>query len=69
MGFSKIVSEKALFMVQGKGVPAAMDWIDQHRGDADFEEELFIVTENPNAKPSAMSNLTKEEKLAKAKEL
>ena len=45
MGFSKIVAEKALFMVQGGGVPKAMDWIDQHRSDPDFEEELFIVVQ------------------------
>jgi hypothetical protein len=71
MGFSRIVSEKALFMVQGKGVPGAMDWIDKHREDADFEEELFIITEQPGGAGgnSAMSNLTKEEKIAKAREL
>ena len=38
MGFSKHVAEKALFMVQGAGISQAMDWIDQHRNDADFEE-------------------------------
>ena len=43
MGFSKIVAEKSLFMVQGGGIPKAMEWIDNHREDADFEEELFIV--------------------------
>lgn len=55
MGFSKIVAEKALFMVQGGGVPKAMDWIDQHRADADFEEELFIVVQ-PEGSASSATN-------------
>jgi uncharacterized UBP type Zn finger protein len=69
MGFSKIVCEKALFMTQDKGstVEAALDWIYSHNNDADFEEELVIVGQEENKKPK--SNLTKEEKLAKAKEL
>ena len=45
MGFSKHASEKALFMTQSKGqsLEAALEWIDQHNGDADFNEQLFIV--------------------------
>ena len=40
MGFSKHASEKALFMTQAKGqsLEAALEWIDQHSGDADFNE-------------------------------
>ena len=68
MGFSKIVSEKALFLVQGGGLPKAMEWIEQHCDDADFEEELVIVgQEEGSSKPK--SNLTKEERAAKAKDL
>ena len=68
MGYSKNVSEKALFLVQGAGVEKAIDWINQHCEDADFEEPLMIVGQaEGSSKPK--SNLTKEEKLAKAKEL
>jgi uncharacterized UBP type Zn finger protein len=42
MGFSKIVAEKALFMTQA-GVEKAMDWINDHLEDEDFNEELVIV--------------------------
>lgn len=30
MGFTQTVAEKALFLVQGGGVPKAMEWIDAH---------------------------------------
>lgn len=43
MGFTKVVAEKALFLNQGGGVPKAMEWIESHCEDADFEEELIIV--------------------------
>lgn len=45
MGFSKTVSEKALFMTlaQGGTTEKALEWIDQHSEDADFNEELKIV--------------------------
>jgi uncharacterized UBP type Zn finger protein len=45
MGFSKIVAEKALFMTlaQGGTTEKALEWIDQHSEDADFNEELKIV--------------------------
>lgn len=45
MGFSKAVAEKALFMVLEKGgtTEKALEWIDQHSDDADFNEELKIV--------------------------
>jgi len=42
-GFTKIVSEKAIFMTGCKGVEPALDWINSHSEDADFNEELFIV--------------------------
>lgn len=38
MGFSKNVSEKALFMTGNKGVEKAMDWINSHMEDEDYEE-------------------------------
>ena len=43
MGFSKDVAEKALFLNQGGGVPKAMEWIEQHMDDPDFQEPLVIV--------------------------
>jgi len=45
MGFSKDSSEKALFMTQSKGgsVESAMEWINEHMEDADFNEPLLIV--------------------------
>ena len=42
MGFSKIAAEKALFMTQA-GVEKALDWINDHLEDEDFNEELVIV--------------------------
>jgi hypothetical protein len=36
MGFTKNVAEKALFLVQGGGVPKAMEWIEAHMDDPDF---------------------------------
>jgi uncharacterized UBP type Zn finger protein len=67
-GFSKIIAEKALFMTGCKGVEKALDWINAHSEDADFNEELFIVgQEEQAAKPK--SNLTKEEAAQKAREL
>ena len=71
MGFSRNVAEKAIFMVQGAGLERAMEWIENNRNAPDFEEQLFIVTENPgggaggSGKPSAFAGLTKEEKAAK----
>lgn len=45
MGFSKDASEKALFMTQAKGasVENAMEWINEHIEDTDFNEPLLIV--------------------------
>ena len=45
MGFSKAVSEKALFFTLAIGgtTEKALEWIDQHSEDPDFEEELKIV--------------------------
>lgn len=45
MGFSKIVAEKALFMTLANGgtTEKALEWIDQHSEDPDFNEELKIV--------------------------
>jgi uncharacterized UBP type Zn finger protein len=45
MGFTKFVAEKALFFTLSKGgtTDTALEWIDQHSGDADFNEELRII--------------------------
>jgi uncharacterized UBP type Zn finger protein len=64
MGFTKIVAEKALFMTQA-GVEKAMDWINDHMEDEDFNEELIIVGQPE----SASSKLTLEERQAKAAQL
>lgn len=61
-GNTKDVAEKAIFMTQSASVEAAKQWIEEHRGDADFSEPLFIV------RPQK-SNLTPEEAKKKAKEL
>jgi len=63
MGYSKNVREKALFMVQSNSIEAAMEWIDKHRDDTDFEEQLFMVKQEEGPR------LSKEEAEAKAKEL
>ena len=46
MGYSKNVSEKALFMTGGKSVEAAMGWITDNQGAPDFEEQLFMVNKH-----------------------
>lgn len=43
MGFSRNVSEKACFMVQGAGIERAMGWIEDNREQPDFEEALMIM--------------------------
>lgn len=43
MGFSKNVAEKSIFLTQAKSIEPAMDWISEHQGDPDFEEELQII--------------------------
>ena len=42
-GFSKAVSEKSLYLTGGKSVESAMEWIEKHQQDPDYEEELRIV--------------------------
>lgn len=63
MGFSKAVSEKACFFTQSI-LEKALEWIEEHQKDPDFEEELRIVGEQEN-KPK----MTDEEIKQKAKEL
>lgn len=44
MGFPKAVAEKSLFFTQGAGtIEKALEWIDEHSADPDFNEELKIV--------------------------
>jgi len=63
MGFSKNVSEKAC-LFSGSVIEGAIEWINQHQNDPDFEEEAQIsVSEEPKPK------LSQEEALIKAKEL
>ena len=63
MGFSKSVSEKSLFLTQSKDLEKPIEWISEHQGDPDFEEELQIV------QGSARSNLSSEEAQRLAREL
>ena len=64
MGYSKFVAEKALFFTQSASVEAAQEWIEQHKTDPDFEEELRIVKQEDNR-----PKMTKEEAIQAAKEL
>jgi len=64
MGFSKAVAEKSLFLTQNASVEAAIEWINEHSSDPDFEEELQIVGTS-ESKPK----LSKEEAAKKAREL
>ena len=48
MGYSKNVSEKSLLFTNNKSVEKSLDWINEHKNDEDFEEELRI--ENEEAK-------------------
>ena len=72
MGFGQHAAEKALFMVMGKGqsVENAMDWINEHVEDADFNEQLFVVgkSEDAEIKKQYQGNLPKEERIAIAQE-
>lgn len=61
-GLSKDVAEKALFFTQNASVDAALAWVEQHRGDPDFAEPLFIVKQQG-------PKLTPEEAKKRAKEL
>ena len=63
MGYSKNVREKALLMTQNVSIEAALEWIEQHKDDADFEEELLLVQDDNKPKMST------EEALEKAKQL
>ena len=62
MGFSKNVSEKACFFNQNN-LEKAIEWINEHQADPDFEEELKIVGKKDHPK------MTDDEIKRKAKEL
>ena len=72
MGFSKDASEKALFMTQSKGasVEIAMEWINEHMEDKDFNEPLLIVGQEGEGeiKKQYQGNLSKEERIKIAEE-
>jgi len=63
MGFSKAVSEKALFLTGNSAVEQALDWIDKNTDQPDFEEELRVVGQQERQK------LNPEEAAKKAREL
>ncbi len=63
MGYSKNVSEKSLLFTNSQSIEAALEWIENHKGDADFEEECLIVQEDNKPK------LSPEEAMEKAKDL
>ncbi|CAD8082422.1 unnamed protein product [Paramecium primaurelia] len=60
-GHSKNVAEKSLLFSQNLGVEAAKKWIEEHKNDQDFEEELQIVGTGKKISP--------EEAAFKAREL
>ena len=55
-------------MSKGQSVENAMDWINEHVEDADFNEQLFVVgkSEDAEIKKQYQGNLTKEERIALA---
>jgi UBX domain-containing protein 1/4 len=63
MGYSKNVSEKSLLFTGNASVEKALEWIDEHKEDADFEEELRVTHTEEKAK------LSNEEVAQRAKEL
>ena len=63
MGFSKNVSEKACLFTQSN-IEQAVEWINQHQDDPDFEEPAQIEV---SAQPKVQ--MSKEEAAIKAKEL
>ena len=72
MGFSKDASEKALFMTMstGQSVENALNWINEHCDDADFNEPLLIVGQSGEGelKQQYQGNLSKEERIKIAEE-
>jgi len=42
-GFPKVVCEKALYLTDNDSEDKAMDWIEKHQQDSDFDDELFII--------------------------
>lgn len=64
MGYSKNVSEKALFLTQNLSIEKALDWINENNKSPDFEEELRIV-----GRAEEGPKMSKEEAAQKAKEL
>jgi uncharacterized UBP type Zn finger protein len=63
MGYSKNVSEKSLLMTGNASIEKALEWIEEHREDADFEEEMRVIAQAEEKK------LSPEEAYEKAKEL
>merc|ERR1719262_1804451 len=63
MGFSKNVAEKSLFMSNPRTSENAMTWIEEHRVDEDFEEQLFVI------KGEEKKKRTEEEIMAEAKKI
>ena len=69
MGYSKDVSEKALFMnLKNQSIEAAVGWISEHMEDPDFNEPLMIMSKEGDGdiKKPYQGNMTKEERIAAA---
>lgn len=45
-GFTKTISEKALYLTGNDSVDKAVDWIEEHQQDPDYFDEL-VITEDP----------------------
>jgi len=54
MGFARVVAEKALILTKNAGLDAAVNWIDAHQEDSDFNEPLQVVGAGPTPKANAV---------------
>jgi len=54
MGFARVVSEKALILTKNASLEAAVNWIDAHQDDPDFNEPLQLVGAGPAPKAMAV---------------
>jgi hypothetical protein len=57
-----------MVMSKGQSVENAMDWINEHMEDADFNEQLFMVGKSGEGeiKKEYQGNMSKEERIALA---
>jgi len=61
LGFSRPVAEKSLLFTGNQSIEKAMDWIEQHQNDEDFEKEERVL--ETSTKDPSKPKLSKEEQL------